>query len=401
VLSRRTRRMLTGWLPSLRLPSARRLAFALLPLLALLLAAELAARALAPPEAPAGAAKGTEMVPHPTRIWAFAEGTITADGMTHQIGANRLRVVEETGAALRALTLGDSSIFGHGLDDADTLHASLADALTARGHPTDVFCGGVPGYSTEQSLLLLEEEGWDLKPDLLVIGNLWSDNSREDFIDRQWLDELDSPVRRLDRVLGWSAAWGWLRSFQKPKVKTLDGQLPIGWVREPLPTREGSRRVPLSDYAANLDRMLREAAARGVGAIVLAPANRHRLEPDRSFAMWDVYFAAQREVAERRGVPVVDALDALKAGGLTADEAFLDRMHPTGAGNRLYAGLLADTLLAAGWPADRLVPDAGPPPYDKALVDPFAELAPMMLEEDVRSDGPGGRVAPAGPGGAP
>jgi hypothetical protein len=352
--------MLTGWLPSLRLPSARRLAFALLPLLALLLAAELAARALAPPEAPAGAAKGTEMVPHPTRIWAFAEGTITADGMTHQIGANRLRVVEETGAALRALTLGDSSIFGHGLDDADTLHASLADALTARGHPTDVFCGGIPGYSSFQSRVVLEEEGWDLKPDLLVIGNLWSDSSQEYFVDKEWLAELDSPARRLDRLLDWSRAWGWFRSFQVPEQAVEQG-LPVGWVRERYASDEGRRRVAVGDYAANLDWMLRQAAEREIGAIFLAPCNRLRQREPTGAAAWTSYFEAMAVVAARRGVPVVDACETLTAAGLKGDAAFIDDLHPSGDSNRAYAEALAEALTAAGWPEARLAPDPGPP----------------------------------------
>jgi len=355
----------------------RVVAFSLAPVVALLVAGELLARVLA--SAPASevdagdagdaASGGLSMVPHPTRIWSLAPGLIHDGGVTHRIREDQLRAVPETDAPLRALTLGDSSIFGHGLEDQDTLHVQLAAALASRELRVDVYCGGVPGYSTEQSLVLLDETGWGLEPDLLVVGNLWSDNDFQYFVDREWLAALNSPLRRLDRALAWSVAWERLRSLQRPEAAR-DGALPIGWVREPYPTREGRRRVPLADYAANLDAMLAAAADRDVGAVVLAPANRHRLEPDGSLVMWDAYFEAMRLVAERRNVLVVDAVETLD--GLTLDEAFLDEMHPTGRANARYGEALAAALVSAGWPEARLIPERAPP-LAAEWVDVFAK----------------------------
>ncbi len=346
----------------------RRLGFALLPLAALLLLGELVARlAWSPPE-PGG--DGLSMIPHPTRIWSLPPGTITADGVTHHIGANLLREVEETGAALRILTTGDSSIFGHGLEDGDTLHAKLRAALGAEGIDVDVICGATPGYSTAQTLVMLDEIGWDLDPDLLLIGNLWSDNAFQYFVDSEWLAALNTPARRVDRALSWSRAWAWLRSRNRPEVSD-DGRLPIGWVRAPYDRRDGRRRVPLAQYGANLDTMLREAARRGVGAIALAPSNRARLEPDGSLVMWEPYFDVMARVMARRGVPLVDATEVLAAAGLDADAAFLDQMHPTGAGNAAYAEAIARTLLTAGWPEHPLIPDPSPPPVQVTERDPF------------------------------
>ena len=355
---------------------ARKVTFTLSPLLLLLGGAELLARRLVEPPPDPTLTSGLAMVPHATRVWSLAPGDIKTGGLTHHISDDRLRVVAETGAELRVLTLGDSSIFGHGVVDADTLHANLAASLGERGVSADVLCGGVPGYSTAQSLLLLDEVGWDLEPDLLVIGNLWSDNNYGYFVDSEWLAELHSPVRRLDRALSWSVAWDWFRGFQRPAIAR-DGQLPISWVREPYPTEEGRRRVPLEDYAANLDEMLVQAAEREVGVVMLAPANRHRLSPDGSVVMWGVYFEAMRLVAENRGVLVVDALDALKPSGLSVDEAFLDEMHPTGPTNALYAGLLSEALVDEGWPEARLTPDGDAAPLAVTWRDPVA-----------RSDGP-------------
>jgi len=351
----------------------RRLAFSLVPLALLLVAVEVALRVAGEPAPPprASSPAALSMAPHPTRIWGLSPGEIVLDGVVHTIGANTLREVKPSGAPLRALTLGDSSIFGHGLEDRGTLHVQLSEVLGGLGVDVDVFCGGVSGYSTEQSLRLLDEVGWALEPDLLIIGNLWSDNSEEYFVDREWLAALDSPARRMDRILSWSMAWGALRRLQVPEQAQRAG-LPIGWVKEPYSTRVGRRRVPLSDYAANLDRMLLEAAERGVGAVFLAPCHRHRLAPKTHASLWDPYFEAMAVVAERRGVPVVQAVEVLRAGGFDGDAAFLDELHPTAAANRAYAEELAAVLLGRGWPADRLVPADEPPPVTLEIEDPFA-----------------------------
>jgi hypothetical protein len=331
------------------------------------------------------ASGATQITAHPTRIWGMAEGVVGTRDVVAAIGPNGLRVVEETGAPLRALTLGDSSIFGHGVADADTLHIRLREALEAQGVPGDVFCGGIAGYSSEQTRVLLEEEGWALRPDLLILGQLWSDNSYERFVDREWMDLLAGPGGIWRGPLQVSRALQWLHQWVNPPPQTDPNDIPrVGWVKKPYKT--GRRRVPLSDYAANLDAILLAAAVRDVGVIALQPANRERLARPRGWG-WDPYFDAMEQVATRRGVPVVDAVESL--AGLSVDAAFLDRMHPTGEANGRYAEALAEALVGAGWPANRLVPDAGPAPFDVPLVDPHAKERALVNDPSApQGDGP-------------
>ncbi len=340
----------------------RRLAFSLAPLALALLAIEGAARLIwRAPEADRGAA----LVPHPTRMWGLGAGRILAYGAAHTVDSSGLRAVAARGAPLRVLTLGDSSIYGHGLADEDTLHAELAAALAGRGIDADVLCGGIPGYSTEQTLRLMDEVGWDLDPDLLVVGSLWSDSNFDQFVDREWLAALDAPTMQLDlRLRRYSVAWRWLRERGGGGGGAF---LPVGWIRAPEPVQEGRRRVPLADYAANLDRLLMEGAERGVGAIALAPCNRIRLNDLYTRLVWDPYFEALEAVADHRGVPLVDAGEALRDALLTTDAAFLDEMHPTAAANRVYADALAAALAGAGWPADPLLADPSAGAFDGRL----------------------------------
>ncbi|MCB9742616.1 MAG: SGNH/GDSL hydrolase family protein [Alphaproteobacteria bacterium] len=372
-----------------RLPLLRRLAYAALTTLALLGAAELGARLLlSPPEAQLAAAalEGTVMSPHPTRIWAPPPGELEQFGARTEITAEHLRAVPLTGAPLRALTLGDSSIFGHGLEDADTLHARLRGALARRGVDVDVLCGAIPGYSTEQARVVLEEVGWSLEPDLLIIGTFWSDANVDNFVDRQWLAALRSPQARLRRLARHSRLLEWLRPRRAVEAEGMtDTYQAVSWVQDPLAT--GARRVPVQEYAQNLDALLVEASARGVGVVLLLPSSVYRLEEGRVEPSAAPYARAMTEVATYRSALLVDTLGALRDRPEPPEQLFLDTLHPTGLTNGLYAERLAWALVEAGWPEAPLTADRAPPPFVSDITDPF------------NSEGTKGAADPKGPEG--
>ncbi len=372
----------------------KRLLFSAVVLLALLALVEIGVRIVWDPPESALAADGILMEANPTRIWSLPEGDHVGFGASYSVDAQGLRRVNTTGARFKVLTTGDSSIFGHGLEDADTLHASLAQAFVDRGVSVDVYCGGVPGYSSEQTLVMLEEAGWPMEPDLLVVGNLWSDNDIRFFSDREWLDQLEAPAYSLGRLLEASHAFRLARRTAEPPA---DEELPVGWVRDPYAT--GHRRVPLTDYARNVDTILLQAAQRGVSVVMLSPCNRILSDPtwDRPTA-WGDYFEAMQRVADRRGVPIVSACQLLQSVGISADDAFLDEMHPTGITNRLYARAIGNVLARGGWPFNPILPDATLPVWDEELHDHWNLEA--NKHESVLS---GEYVVPDGPkdGGAP
>lgn len=336
----------------------RRLLFSLLPLLLLVGGAEGLARLVgAPEEPPAG--EDYQMPVHPTRLWAPRPNATMGQGdRAIRINAQGLRELPLSGAPLRILTLGDSNIFGHDLADADTLQLRLRDALARRGVQADVLCGGVPGYSSEQSRALLNELGWSLEPDLILIANLLSDSTHEHFHDRDWIAQLQAPHSRLDEVLRASAAWAWLR---RSLVRESRIERRIRWIREP--NLRSAERVSLAEYQENLRAMLGEAAARGVGGAIfqLATTDRYAGHPDAPD-----YVAAQRAIATEARVPIVDAVEVLRAAGLPADRAFIDPVHASGEANGLYAEALADALVRAGWPQERLIAAISTPSPSRA-----------------------------------
>ncbi|MEE2749906.1 MAG: hypothetical protein VX519_00620 [Myxococcota bacterium] len=314
---------------------------------------------------------GTPMVPHPTRLWTLAPGILDQSGVPARIDSHGLREAAMGGGQSRVLTLGDSTIFGHNLGEEDTLHQAVQGALLNRGIDADVHCGAVPGYSTLQTRQLLWEEGPRLEPDLLVIGGLWTDAMFERAADKDWMKELLPPGPLLTpRGLLWRVKW----LFSSPLEE--DGVFNAVQALAPAPASDwasrarggapvaGVRRVAVGDYASNLDWMLQWAAAREIGAVVLAPANLERLDGLPGSERWQMYLQAQRQVAKRRSVSLVDARDALASAGLSGERAFLDGVHPTGEANGLIAESIGAVLAEAGWPERRLVPDGEPGPFD-------------------------------------
>lgn len=347
--------------------NARRVAFALIPVAVLVLGAEGVLHLAWDPAPRVIEEQGTPMIPHPTRIWGLDPADTGSFGVTYTIGDDGMRVTRVEGHPLRAMTVGDSSIFGHGVADEDTLHDALQTTFERHGVGVEVYTGAVPGYSTEQALSVLDELGWDKDLDLLVVGTLWSDNGLRNFSDREWMASLQATRMSPGRLFERSYLVRFTRRLIKPPAQE---NLPVDWVRDPLDDRR--RRVLLDEYAENLETMMLEAAERDVSVVFLSPCNRDLLyEFADKPTVWTSYFDAMEMLAARRGVPLVSGCDALRAMRVTEDDAFVDRLHPTGHANRLYANALAGAVLAAGWPDAPVLPDASIPRWDEPLDDTF------------------------------
>ena len=314
----------------------RRLLFSGLSLLVFLLLLEVGARLF---WSPPGPDDGKEMAPHPTRGWELQDKASSA-GVQFQLGEHGLRRVPLTGAPHRILTTGDSSIFGHGLRDADTLHMNLHRALKERGKAVDVLTAGVPGYTSAQTLDQMERFGWGMNPDALVVGNLWSDSDFESSPDPDWEGQPGpSGLRRHSRAL------------QMLEVALGGGPKQGDWGTAEGP--EGERRIELTDYESNLGQLFKGASQRGITALLLLPCNRELADgaptPPKGWP-WTPYFEAARRQANAHSVPLIEGCAVAMEKGLRGEAAFLDEMHPTAPLNEAYAVAIADRLLEMGWP---------------------------------------------------
>ncbi len=339
----------------------------LLVALAVLGVLELAAHLLPFPPS----VKGIPLKPHPTRIWTLDE---SGEPLGFRVGPGGFRAsaVEGPDGAPLVLTLGDSSVFGDGIPDGSTIHDVLAAELGRAGHPTRARTLAVPGYSTFQSRIVLDEAGWAMDPALLVVGNLWSDSKIEVLRDVDVAASLKEPAARVEWTLGRSALFRKARAW----INVVLGRPPhriVAWPDGHNGT-VGIRRVPLEQYAANLEAILDGARERGVGVIVLTLTDRDSVyiginphDPARP------YIRVQQEVARRRGVPVLEVREMFAAHA--NEELLKDHIHPSEQGSRLIGASIAEFLLAEGWPEVRPIPASAPPmaaPFDPFRTQRFA-----------------------------
>lgn len=334
-------------------------------------------------------AANTPMVPDPARIFRLPPGTVYLTEVPAVIDDDGLRVSAAEGPAKAPLilTIGDSSVFGHGVADGATLHDQLQARLARAGIPTRVRCGGSPGYSTVQSLALLDEVGWDAEPALLVVASMWSDSR----LDRYRDTDLVGRGSILDRSsLFTLIRWG---------VRTAAGQPTTQKVAWPTPSDAGIRRVPLATYRDNLDAIFTEARDHTAGVVVLGlPHAAWVSEGTTTTGAAAPYLAVLRSVAEARGVPYVDGTDTFVQRGGTL---FRDQLHPNAEGHALLAQALTDTLVDARWPENALLPAWGattdPLPadsYEGTTAAPADSVRRAMTPGFMEPEGKRGLLAP-------
>ncbi len=321
------------------------------------------------------------MVGHPTRLWTMQAGVRRNAGASATIHASGLRgdVPQSPRAAgeERILLLGDSTFFGHGVENEDTMAVRLEHGLQAEGGNVQVINGAILGYSSEQARVLMDELGWALEPTLLLIGLLWSDNTWDMFQDKDLMKTVQRFHKNpLARSRFYQLLAGWIDRSQGGY-----GAQIITWTRRSEWPDYGVRRVDVRRYADNLDHLARTAAQRSVGVMFIAPVNRDMVRPrrlDEHFS-WQGYFDAMNAVASHHQLPVVamlgpfhravESVSGTSTGSPKAmEEIFLDMMHPTPSGHQLMATTVQDTLVEQGWPMRRLLGRVEEP-FDSSILE--------------------------------
>lgn len=238
--------------------------------------------------------------------------------------------------AVRWLTLGDSSVWGHGVTVEDVFSQRAAQAVAAAtGRPVQAFIGAQPGHTIGQSRQVLAALGPGLQPQVVLIANLWSDLFHPESPGRLVGPGRNSPsalYRVLLRLVG-----PWLSPRR------------VGWVDPStgrgMPSDGSTAQTPLADYEASLQAVARDAAALGARPAFLilpAPLDLQGSPPPVVTAYRD----AMRRVASEEGALLVDGAAAVTSRGGQA-AWFQDAVHPSAAGHAVLGEVVAASALAA------------------------------------------------------
>lgn len=120
----------------------------------------------------------SEVFPHKETLGSFRVST-DANGLRAPLHAEK-----KPAGAYRVMTLGCSTTFGWGVDDAETYPARLESILGEGGHPVEVINGGQPGYSSFQGLWLWDRSLNRYAPDVVIFGYLVQDSREVAYSDR-------------------------------------------------------------------------------------------------------------------------------------------------------------------------------------------------------------------------
>jgi lysophospholipase L1-like esterase len=382
--------------------TSRKLLFSLLPVVLLLVAAELSARlvGLPPTTSPASSAGGK--IPgnaelDPQLGWRLSPGADGGDPMYEDwarqhglpypppacppINSRGMRDDELSSdkppGQVRVYAMGDSSVFGSGVPFEQTFSQRLEQQLNlARGsdpalrpRAVEVINAGVPGYSSFQAMAMLERN-LDLRPDVVIAYLMNSDlmefrGSPDSVWFKRWYRGYDISLMRYSLVWRWLEWW---RDDHRPRARSSDGML---------------LRVRVEHFRENLRGLASLGKRHGFSVVfVLPPAlsdttNPHEALEHRATTQQDQdRLAAELKAAERnqhwtgqgrkhfRVAMTMEARalrarlvdgpalfhEALRAeperyrGG---EQLFLDGIHPTAAGHALLAAALLPEVEAA------------------------------------------------------
>lgn len=236
----------------------KKIFFALMPLIVVVLMAEMGLRFSGWPEV-------TDAFEHNEPYW-IVDPDLDRSPMPHKeeestflvtTNSDGLRTPHsmERSERTRIMTLGCSTTFGWGVADDETYPTRLEQFFQKDGLDVEVVNAGQPGYTSFQGLWLWNQTLKYYKPDIVLIGYIVQDARRASYSDRsQAILQADNRFLK-DNVLYRSKIYLALRyGLGKVQIRA----------KERVSMDEGGiYRVPPNDYVANLRVLVKEVQALG------------------------------------------------------------------------------------------------------------------------------------------
>jgi lysophospholipase L1-like esterase len=323
--------------------------------------AEVLARVFVAPRADSELSRLHEL--RPDRPWLYGmrpDAVVeSADGVRYAINADGFRGTRaarpKPAHTLRIAVLGDSVTFGYGVNELETYPALLGARLVnaVPGRDIDVLNLGVSGYNPYTEAALFAEVGAEYAPDVVLVQFCINDlNDPTLHFDASTTVALGqvpdlafpNPRTRTPAVLRAPFLCHGLRLCQllsdRAYAVTPAYSAALGAALVP---HETPGEVELAWLTARYADIGRTAAALGARPVLVIFPYATQLAPDTSAAIETTLV----RLATDLGWTAIDLLPAYRSAARDGVPLFLDLWHPTAAGQRLAADVIADALLRA------------------------------------------------------
>ncbi|MBI4879957.1 MAG: SGNH/GDSL hydrolase family protein [Planctomycetes bacterium] len=345
---------------------------------------------------------------HPTLGWEKEPAARTARStsefdVTFAINGAGMRGAEvakdRAAGARRVLFVGDSFTLGYAVNEDDLFLRLFERALRAGGHEVEILNGGTEGYSTDQELLWLEEQGLSYAPDFVVLAPYLNDvywNTQESYFDKPkpCFTLAGNALARGAAALADPGKTPWWRAHtaigsfvQKLRLLRLSGRhtVKIGGQKAFLEDAPLLKAEPAQIEAAwrvtgeLLKRFAAAVLASGARPLALIIPNRWEIHGDAtpprglpgfSLEQLDAGAPTRRfaDLCAQAGFTVIDPCAALAAQAAAGERLYYEKdWHWNAAGNRVVAEVLLERFSA---------PDLLGPGSNPAAAPALAAVAP-------------------------
>lgn len=360
---------------------AKKIVFALLPTVLLLVTAEAVLRWTGAAERCPGYENNFLWTCDPLLYFKIHPGQVIEGRPLNRLGFRGNDFGPRRDGATRVLALGDSCTYGvisrdqsNGIDFIHEPYPErlqrLADERLGAGK-VEVFNGGVPGYNSYQGLMLLRGKLRDLHPDIVTVRFGWNDlaMSKEQAIGNAFTESDSWLVRRGEDLLMRTALYPFARRLgMMLRARSGDGGdsaavVASGGVWRP--------NLPVERFAHNLRRIVEVARDQGAEVWLLTSPDpltnsedfeRYAASDARSSAQLMLamnripsferlaeihaqYNAAVRQVASETGARLVDLETEFRGRPASALFSPGDVIHPNEDGHQLEAEILLREIL--------------------------------------------------------
>jgi len=291
----------------------------------------------------------------PNQRRSFQDVTVS----TNSDGLRSDEIGERGSSEFRILSVGESTTFGAGVENAQTYSDVLQTYLNRAFSDRDfrVINGGVSAYSSFQSLTYLRTAGLELKPNMVIFYHEFNDYlptylraSDNTVISMGLTDQerFESRSRRFQRMmLSYSATYRFVsyriafNKIQAVQKQTPEQAAAYGRSMAAAVVGDTTRsiafptRVSPQERAENLAQLLQICREHEIQLVIIHPSYRDSVS----------HTCILTRFCQQHDIPMLEAHDVLHPPGSSPRRYFWDGMHPTADGHQQLAKHLYHLLV--------------------------------------------------------